>query len=201
MSLCFRHRLHKAADNHRRRGGGGRFEGGESSSPAYIAGFFLCSALIQKTFSSKLNVQPWRCWKKSTDFSINKKGKYTLSQAASRQSLHGCTEAQLSTYHCGRQQVPVIITYGAPLSVFQHLHSALAYDGPTAKTNQRLLRSSNRDEMFIFWNRIFRLFFSVSDSAESWERQLFLLCDDAGAEVADWVALCLYNMLLMRYSH
>lgn len=64
----------------------------------------------------------------------------TLSQATSRQGFFGRAEAQLPTHHGGRQQAPVVITYGAPLAVFQHLHSALTYDGPPTETDQRLLR-------------------------------------------------------------
>ena len=97
-----------------------------------------------------LNVQEGSAWKKESALAQitlkikNKKKEkeiHTLSQAASRQGLLGRAEAQLSTHHGGRQQAPVVVTYGAPLSVFQHLHSALAYDGPTAETDQRLLKT------------------------------------------------------------
>lgn len=66
-----------------------------------------------------------------------------MTQSTSGQGLFGRTEAQLSAHHGGRQQVPFIIADGAPLPVFQHLHSALAHDGAPAKTDQRLLERKN----------------------------------------------------------
>lgn len=141
------------------------------------------------------------CWeapqleRQSVDFSCTNNSENvkpcTLSQATSRQGFFGSAEAQLSTHYSGRQQAPVVITYGAPLSVFQHLHSALAYDGPTTETDQRLLRR----KMF---NHIFRLFCFF----QKWQSQLklFLLRDEK-AEAADWVASCLKSVLLVRFSH
>lgn len=70
----------------------------------------------------------------------SRRSRRTLPQAAAGQGLLGRAEAQLSAHHGGGQQVPVVVTYGAPLSVFQHLHAALAHDGPAAETDQRLLR-------------------------------------------------------------
>ena len=98
---------------------------------------------------SSLLGSPRHLEKESVDFSCtNNSGNvkvYTLSQTTSGQGFFGRAEAQLSTHHGGSQQAPVVVTYGAPLSVFQHLHSALAYDGPTAETDQRLLRRKNGD--------------------------------------------------------
>lgn len=85
------------------------------------------------------------CENKKAPITVTTESQRTLSQAPSGQRLLCCTEAQLPTHHVGRQQAPVIVTYGAPLSVFQHLHPALAYNGPTAKTNQRLLKKEKRE--------------------------------------------------------
>ncbi len=99
---------------------------------------------------------------------------YTLPQAASRQGFYGCAEAQLSTHYRGRQKAPVVITYGSPLSVFQHLHSALAYIGPTSKTNQRLLERKNGDivrrscDTFIFKTTYLAYSGSFKNNRLSW---------------------------------
>jgi len=62
-----------------------------------------------------------------------------LSEAASRKGLLGGAEAQLPAHHRGGQQAPVVVTDGPPLSVLQHLHPALAHDGPAPQTHQGLL--------------------------------------------------------------
>lgn len=122
---------------------------------------------------------------------------HTLSQATSGQGFFGRAEAQLPTHHGGRQQAPVVITYGAPLAVFQHLHSALAYDGPPTETDQRLLRT----EMETLVKDVtaknltaYLVFFLF----QKWQSQLKLfLVHEENVEAADWVASCLYNMLLV----
>lgn len=132
-----------------------------------------------------------------------------MSQATSRQGFFGRPVAQLSTHHGGRQQAPVVVTYGAPLSVFQHLHSALAYDGPATEANQRLLdgksgdtvkdctvKRSNAKTTYLGFTGSF----TIIESAESSDPKRFLLCDER-VEAADWVASCLQSMLWMRSIH
>lgn len=75
-------------------------------------------------------------------------GSPTLSKATTRQGLLCRTEAQLSTHHCGRLQVPLVITYGAPLSIFQHFDTALANDGSATHTDQWLLKRGKKKRSF-----------------------------------------------------
>lgn len=98
---------------------------------------------LQPEFGLRTPLFQMCSWKKSVSGTNNSGSvkQRTLSQTTSGQGFFGRAKAQLSAHHRGRQQAPVIVTYGAPLSVFQHLHSALAHNGPTAKTDQRLLGS------------------------------------------------------------
>lgn len=63
----------------------------------------------------------------------------TLPQPGASDSLFGAAKAQLPADHAGRHQVPLVVTDGPPLSILEHLHTALPDVGPTSQAHQGLL--------------------------------------------------------------
>ena len=63
----------------------------------------------------------------------------TLAQLGPKEGLPSRAEAELAAHDAGGDEVPSVVTDGAPLAVHEHLHPALAHLGPRAEAHLHLL--------------------------------------------------------------
>ena len=63
----------------------------------------------------------------------------TLAQLGPKEGLPSRAEAELAAHDTGGDEIPSMVTDGAPLAVHEHLHPALAHLGPRAEAHLHLL--------------------------------------------------------------